>query len=109
MKVMLVWELVPTDIEFYIIENATESEIEKLKNIHLQMINNTDDEDVMNDLDYVNLSIGNPKYEDGCEDFMKEIGFDKKRYGQWFKYKVEDDSPIDIKDVDLLISSGFLL
>lgn len=109
MKVMLVWEIVPENIEFYIIDNPTEDEVKKLKNIHLHMINNVDDEDIMNDLDYVNLSLGSPLYMEAFENHMKEVGFDKKRYGQWFKYKVENDSPIDIKDVDLLISSGFLL
>ena len=104
MKVLLVWQEVPEDVKWFVIDNATESDLAMLGAAHGYFLGCDRPEEAMEPLDRINALLANPKY--GSD------GFDPDHVpliGQWRALQIPQERVMTIGPIDKVFTCGFLL
>lgn len=96
MKVLLVWDLLPEEIKFFMIENPTSEQLLYLNEADGNFANG---EGENNGTEYLNFAVIDPSYADGDEPDFCDVGV-------WYDKEVK--SPVN-GPIDKVFHSGFIL
>lgn len=104
MKALLVWQMIPEEIQWFALDALSSDDLATLDLTHGQFLNTSGTpENVDEALDKVNAYLADPAG-DYDEEFAEAEGF-----GKWSSKRVEEDALPTIGPIDKVYTCGFLL
>ena len=104
-NVLVIYENIPESTETYLLKNVSETDLDVIKDCHNRHINLDSESDSCGILNYW-LS---PK-DSFNQEWADDVGLQKEECGKFNDCKIEVmKDGIDVKDVDLVVITGFYL
>jgi hypothetical protein len=104
MKVLLVWQMVPEEVKWYMVDGPSSDELAVLSTAHGQFINSTRTKPAAAAaLDLISAALSKPEYAEYIE------GQAKSWIGIWLGKEVPEESLPTIGLIDKIFTCGFLL
>ena len=72
MRVLLIWEEIPENTKFFVLDNPTSSDLDHLSGANETIINYSENDDTL----WLNSAIGDPRYTESIEGASKWFGRD---------------------------------
>ncbi|QDH49185.1 hypothetical protein PHYNN_62 [Pantoea phage Phynn] len=107
-KILIVYELIPEDVEFYLVDTEDKEVIDIVKKCHMHYLNYEASHDVQQALEALNLMLGE---RDECNiKSAEEIQIDTRFVGLLRGCKVEkSDDPFTFEGGVTVVHTGFAL
>lgn len=107
-KILVVYELIPEDVEFYLVETEDQEVIDILKKCHLNYLNYSCTPEVQTALEKLNYMLG-PRDDLNLQQ-SEEEGYDHRLVGLLRDYKVEKTAePFSFDGPVTVVHTGFAL